>query len=100
VVDKFDSGKRIATILAHTDVVTLMLSKQDYQKTIYTWQVMEKQRRFEFLSRLPFFSKWDRVALVDFNNVADELKVSKGTTIYDIGMDASTVYVVRKGKLI
>ena len=61
---------------------------------------MEKQRRFEFLSRLPFFSKWDRVSLVDFNNVAEELKVTKGTTIYDIGMDPSTVYVVRKGKLI
>jgi len=100
VVYKFDSGKRTATVLAHTDVVALRLSKQDYQKTIYTWQVMEKQRRFEFLSRLPFFSKWDRVSLVDFNNVAEELKVTKGTTIYDIGMDPSTVYVVRKGKLI
>ena len=48
---------------------------------------MEKQRRFEFLAKLPFFKKWDRVNLVDFNNVAEDLKVTKGTTVYDIGMD-------------
>ena len=100
VINKFDSGEREATVLAHTDVVTLVLSKQDYQKTMYTWQIMEKQRRFEFLAKIPFFKNWDRVNLVDFNNVAEDLKVTQGTTIYDIGMDAQTVYIVRKGKLI
>ena len=42
VINKFDSGEREATVLAHTDVVTLVLSKQDYQKTMYTWLIMEK----------------------------------------------------------
>lgn len=57
-------------------------------------------RRLEFLSKIPFFAKWDRVNLVDFNNTSEEFKVTKGTTIYDIGMDPNTIYVVRKGKLI
>ena len=30
VVDKFDSGRRNATVLAHTEVVTLVLTKTDY----------------------------------------------------------------------
>ena len=61
---------------------------------------MEKQRRLEFLSRLPFFSKWDRVSLVDFNNLSEEVTLTKGAVVYDIGQDPETFYVVRKGKLI
>jgi len=61
---------------------------------------MEKMRRLEFLRSLPFFGAWDRVDLLDFNNVSEELQLTKGTTIYDIGQDPSTFYVVRKGKLI
>lgn len=57
-------------------------------------------RRLEFLRGLPFFSGWDRVDLLDFNNVSEELKLTKGTTIYDIGADPASFYVVRKGKLI
>ena len=30
VVDKFDSGRRSATVVAHTEVVTLILTKTDY----------------------------------------------------------------------
>ena len=30
VVDKFDSGKRSATVVAHTEVVALRLTKDDY----------------------------------------------------------------------
>ena len=61
---------------------------------------MEKMRRLSFLEGLPYFSKWDRVDLLDFNNASEELQLTKGTTIYDIGQDASTFYVVRRGKLI
>lgn len=61
---------------------------------------MEKMRRLEFLSHLNFFNKWDRVNLVDFNNLSEELKLTQGSTIYDIGQDSSTFYVVRRGKLI
>ena len=100
VTDRFDSGERTATVLAHTEVVALMLTKQDYQNTLYQHQVFEKMRRLEFLSKIPFFSKWDRVDLVDFNNLSEEFKVTKGTKIYDIGMDPNTIYVVRKGKLV
>ena len=35
VVDKFDSGRRNATVLAHSEVVTLVLTKFDYQKILY-----------------------------------------------------------------
>ena len=35
VVDKFDSGRRNATVLAHSEVVTLVLTKDDYQKILY-----------------------------------------------------------------
>ena len=52
------------------------------------------------MQKLNFFSAWDRVDLVDYNNSAEEHKVTKGTIIYDIGMDPNTFYVVRKGKLI
>ena len=61
---------------------------------------MEKMRRLSFLEGLPYFSKWDRVDLLDFNNSSEELQLTRGTTIYDIGQDASTFYVVRRGKLI
>ena len=30
VTDKFDSGKRSATVVAHTEVVTLVVTKHDY----------------------------------------------------------------------
>lgn len=97
VIDRFDSGYRAATVLAHTEVVTLVLTKEDYQKILYQHQVMEKIRQIEFLGALPFFSKWERVHLVDFNNISEELRVPKGTTIYDIGQSPSTFYVVRQG---
>ena len=100
VLDKFDSGVRNATVLAHSEVVAMTLTKEDYQKLFYQYTVMERQRRLEFLSSLSLFKSWDRVSLIDFNNHADELKVSKGTTIYNIGQDAETIYVVRRGKLI
>ena len=35
VVDKFDSGRRTATVVAHTEVVALRLTKDDYQKILY-----------------------------------------------------------------
>ena len=43
---------------------------------------------------------WEKEDRFDFNNSADELKLAKGTTIYDIGQDPSTFYVVRSGRLI
>jgi len=61
---------------------------------------MERHRRLEFLGNLKFFAGWDRVSLVDFNNSSEELKVLQGTIIYDIGQDPTTIYVVRRGKLI
>ena len=99
VVDKFDSGRRNATVLAHSEVVTLKLTKDDYQSILYQHQVMEKMRRLEFLENLPFFAGWDRVDLLDFNVASEELQLTKGTTLYDIGQDPSTFYVVKKGKL-
>ena len=56
--------------------------------------------RLRYLQNHPFFGKWQREDRFDFNNLSDELKVTKGTTIYDIGQDAMTFYVVRSGKLI
>ena len=35
VVDKFDTGKRSATVVAHEDVTTLSLTKKDYQQILY-----------------------------------------------------------------
>mmetsp|Transcript_24946 Transcript_24946/g.33411 ORF Transcript_24946/g.33411 Transcript_24946/m.33411 type:complete len:151 (+) Transcript_24946:745-1197(+) len=100
VIDKFDNGYRSATVLAHTEVVTFRLTKSDYQKILYQHQIMERQRRFEFLSNLTFFHSWDRVSLVDLNTMTEEIKLTKGTTVYDIGQDPHTIYVCRRGKLV
>ena len=35
VVDKFDDGLRTATVVAHTDVVAVRLTKTDYQRILY-----------------------------------------------------------------
>ena len=56
---------------------------------------MANEMKRKFLIGLPFFAAWDPVQLVDFNNSSMELRVSKGTVIYDIGRDSSTFYVVR-----
>ena len=72
-------------MVAHTELVTLMLTKKDYQSTLYQHQVMMRMRRLEFLQKLPFFSEWDRVSLVDFNNSSNVIRINKGDTIYDIG---------------
>ena len=42
VVDKFDDGRRSATVVAHTDVVTLVLTKNDYQKILYQHHLIQK----------------------------------------------------------
>lgn len=76
-----------------------MLTKKDYQSTLYQHQVMMRMRRLEFLQKLPFFSEWDRVSLVDFNNSSNVIRVDKGDTIYDIGQSPTTFYVVKEGKL-
>lgn len=52
------------------------------------------------MTNLPFFQPWDRVSLVDFNNAAEEIEMSKGSTIYDIGQDPDRIYLVKRGKLI
>ena len=44
VVDKFDSGRRSATVVAHTEVVTLVLTKTDYQKILYQHHLMQKSQ--------------------------------------------------------
>ena len=46
------------------------------------------------------FNHWDAVDLAEFNNCAEELQLTKGSKIYDIGDETSTFYIVRKGKLI
>ena len=56
-------------------------------------------KRLDFLNKLAFFKGWERVKLSDYNHMADEIKVTEGQTIYDIGQNASTFYVVRGGKL-
>lgn len=61
---------------------------------------MERQKRLEFLANMPYFKPWDRVSLVDFNNFAEDIQLAKGATIYDIGQDPSTIYVVKRGKLV
>ena len=70
VIDPYDTGKRNATVLAHTEIVTLCLTKDNYQKILYQNTITEKAKRLEFLGNIPFFSKFDRVSLVDFNNAA------------------------------
>lgn len=100
VSDRFEDTARTSTILAHTEVITLRLNKTDYQNTLYQHQIMERQKRLEFLAVLPYFDQWDRVSLVDFNNFANDMHYTKGATIYDIGQDPDTIYVVRSGKLI
>ena len=71
-----NDGRRKATVMAHSDVVALRLSYVDYHKILYQHQIMERQKRFEFLTNLPFFSSWDRVSLVDYNNVAEEIQMN------------------------
>ena len=46
---------------------------------------MDKMRRLSFLEEIPFFSTWDRIDLYDFNNSAQEVQLTNGTTLYDIG---------------
>ena len=90
---------REATVLAQSDVVTLVLTKQDFQQILYQHQVANRMKRLDFLNKLPFFKEWERVKLSDYNYKANEIKVQLGATIYDIGQAASTFYVVREGKL-
>ena len=85
VIDPYDTGKRNATVLAHTEIVTLCLTKDNYQKILYQNTITEKAKRLEFLGNIPFFSKFDRVSLVDFNNAAQEIRLTEGSTLYDIG---------------
>lgn len=100
MTDDFENGKRSATIMAHSQVITLKLMKTHYQKILKQHQDDERMARLKYLSMHPFFGKWQREDRYDFNNLSDELKVTKGTTIYDIGQDPGTFYVVRSGKLI
>ena len=55
--------------------------------------------RLEFLKGLPLFDGWDPVAVSEFNNCASELKLVKGSVLYEIDEDPSAFYIVRKGKL-
>ena len=99
VMDDGSGDIRDATVLAHTEVVALRLTKKDYQQILYQHEVANRMRRLDFLNKLAFFKGWERVKLSDYNHMADEIKVTEGQTIYDIGQSASTFYVVREGKL-
>ena len=90
---------RNATVLAQSDVVTLVMTKEDYQSILYQAEVANRMKRLDFLAKLPFFKEWEKVKLSDFNHMANEVKYSAGDTIYDIGQNASTFYLVREGKL-
>lgn len=51
-----DDGKRSHTVVAHNEVITLILSKSDFQNSaLYHWEVMEKNGRLDFMAALPFF---------------------------------------------
>ena len=49
VTDQFEEGIRSATIVAHTDVVTLKLTKNNYQKILKQHQDDEKMARLRYL---------------------------------------------------
>ena len=49
VTDVFEEGTRSATIVAHTEVVTLKLTKQNYQKILKQHQDDERMARLRYL---------------------------------------------------
>lgn len=55
MIDPNDQGLRQSTVVAHTDVVALELRKKDYQSVLYQFNLMERNRRFDFLAKLDFF---------------------------------------------
>ena len=93
-------GIRGASAIAHTDVLSLVLTKKDYQSILQTQILVERQKRQNFLQKLSFFKDWHRVKLIDLNILVQEMKFQQDSIIYEIGQLPSTFYVVREGKLI
>ena len=85
VMDDGSGNLRDSTVMAQTEVIALRLTKQDYQQILYQHQVANRMKRLDFLNKLAFFKGWERVKLSDYNQMADEIKVTEGQTIYDIG---------------
>ena len=51
-----NDGKRSHTVVAHNEVITMILSKSDFQNSaLYHWEVSEKNDRLDFIASLPFF---------------------------------------------
>ena len=55
VSDILDDGYRSATIVAHTNVITLVLTKENYQKILKRHQDDERLARLEYLTTHAFF---------------------------------------------
>ena len=85
VMDDGSGNLRDSTVMAQTEVLALRLTKEDYQQILYQHQVANRMKRLDFLNKLAFFKGWERVKLSDYNQMADEIKVTEGQTIYDIG---------------
>mmetsp|Transcript_789 Transcript_789/g.1548 ORF Transcript_789/g.1548 Transcript_789/m.1548 type:complete len:443 (-) Transcript_789:2000-3328(-) len=93
------SGNRTATVIAHTDVVALMLKKIDYESIVLREMLQERRDTCEVLKKTKFFSemphsKLERLASKVFVKVFEA-----GHQIYSIGDPSLCIYIIKSGSV-
>ena len=80
---------RAATIVAKTDIMTLELTKFDYQNTVMAFKLVEANEISKFLGTMKYFRNWPGYKLSRLAHTAIIKNFSKGTVLYDMGSEAN-----------
>lgn len=61
---------------------------------------IRRVKRHKFLQTVPLFKDLNAGKLNDLNDIAGEIQYSAGDTIYEVGFESSTIYLVREGSVV
>jgi hypothetical protein len=64
------------------------------------FHVVKRVQRHRFIRTVPLLSHLNTAKTNDINNIAADFQVVTGEVIYDIGVDASVVYILREGTVL
>ena len=90
---------RTASLLAHTQVVALRLSKIDFESTISVFKKKERRSAVDFLMRESVLNSLGHAKLQRLSSLLISTKFEPGQVVYDVGDVSQSFYIVREGSI-
>jgi CRP-like cAMP-binding protein len=89
-----DGKPRMATIKSLTRSHLMVLSKQDYEKTLLAIDSKRRALKVNFVKKIPIFSKLTRTFLTKLSYSLKPLRVTRDCFLYKEGDPADRVFIV------